>query len=195
MNYQTVLEFWFEQLTPTERFKKDEMLDLKMVEKFIAIHAQAISGELYQWRDDPYGRLAEIIIIDQFSRNIYRDDAKAYNSDSMSLVLAQEAIYGNHHKSFEDVHKTFLYMPFMHSESKIIHEVALKLFSEPGLEESLVYEVERKKIIDQFGRFPERNKILGRINTPEEEIYLFNKGSSDSKSKQATPPTDASSLH
>jgi len=192
MNYQNVLEFWFEQLTPAEWFKKDEMLDLRMVEKFIAIHAQAVSGELYQWRDDPFGRLAEIILIDQFSRNIYRDDPKAYSADPMSLVLAQEAIYGNHHKSFELSHKTFLYMPFMHSESKIIHEIALKLFSEPGLEESLAFEIEHKKIIDQFGRYPERNRLLGRANTPEEEFYLFNK---ETEKIHPIPPPEDRSLH
>lgn len=173
MNYPEVLEFWFEQLTPEEWFKKDEMLDLKMVEKFIAVHAQAVAGELFRWRDDPLGRLAEIILIDQFSRNIYRDDPKAFLSDPLALVLAQEAIYGNHHKSFNDSQKIFLYMPFMHSESKQIHEIALKLFSEPGLEESLAYEIDHKKIIDRFGRYPERNKILGRTNTADEEIYLI----------------------
>lgn len=175
MNYSDVLEFWFEQLSAEDRFKKDDVLDLMMVEKFIAIHAKAISGELYFWRDDPLGRLAEIILIDQFSRNIYRDDPKAYTSDSMALVLAQEVIYGNHHKSFDTDYKIFLYMPFMHSESKLIHEIALKLFSEPGMEKSLQYEIEHKNTIDKFGRYPERNDIIGRLSTPEEKIYLMSR--------------------
>lgn len=188
MNYTDVLEFWFLQLTPSERFKKDEMIDLKMVEKFIVIHAQAISGELFRWRDDPLGRLAEIILIDQFSRNIYRDDPKAYISDPMALVLAQEAIYGNHHKNFDAEQKIFLYMPFMHSESKAIHEIAVKLFSEPGLEDSLNYELEHKKTIERFGRYPERNKILGRLSTSEEEIYLLKKVT------EKIPPTTSPSV-
>lgn len=188
MNYPDVLQFWFEQLTPEEWFAKDEMLDLKMVEKFIVIHDKAIAGELFIWRDDPYGRLAEIILMDQFSRNIYRDDPKAFASDPMALVLAQEAIYGNHHKNFDLNYKTFLYMPFMHSESKIIHEVALKLFSEPGLEDSLVYEKEHKNIIDTFGRFPERNKILGRTSTAEEEIYLMKKEANHLRPPESSPP-------
>lgn len=175
MHYSDVLEFWFEELTPSQWFNKDESLDLKMVEKFIAVHDQATSGELFTWRDDPFGRLAEILLIDQFSRKIYRDDPKAYLLDPMALVLAQETIYGNHHKSFETNQKMFLYRPFMHSESKSIHEVALHLFSEPGLEESLLFEIEHKKIIDQFGRYPERNTLLGRTNTPEEELYLMKK--------------------
>lgn len=181
MNYPDVLEFWFEQLKPEDWFEKNELLDLKMVEKFIAVHAQATTGELFRWRDDPLGRLAEIIVIDQFSRNIYRDDPKAYLSDPLALVLAQEAIYGNHHKSFDNNQKIFLYMPFMHSESKVIHEVALKLFSEPGLEESLRYEVAHKKIIDRFGRYPERNLIMDRISTADEEIYLLKKQAENPK--------------
>ncbi|MFA6237894.1 MAG: DUF924 family protein [Bacteriovorax sp.] len=193
MNYPDVLEFWFLQLNPTDWFKKDEILDLRMVEKFIAIHAQAVSGELFRWRDDPLGRLAEIILIDQFSRNIYRDDPKAFISDPMALVLSQEAIYGNHHKSFDNNHKIFLYLPFMHSESKSIHQIAVKLFSEPGLEESLAYENEHKKIIDRFGRYPERNKILGRTNTPEEEYYLLNKPAE--KRPPPITPAEGQPLH
>lgn len=185
MNYQQVLEFWFLQVKSTEWFKKDELLDLKIVEKFIAVHDQAIAGELFRWRDDPFGRLAEIILIDQFSRNIYRDEAKSFTSDPMALVLAQEAIYGNHHKSFGINHKLFLYMPFMHSESKMIHEIAVKLYSEEGLEESLEHELEHKNIIDRYGRYPERNKLLGRQNTSEEELYLAQKTSKVGTSTEA----------
>ncbi|MBC7537421.1 MAG: DUF924 domain-containing protein [Bacteriovorax sp.] len=173
MNYHDILDFWFEQLSPDDWFINDDVLDLKMVEKFIVIHSQAIAGELFRWRDEPLGRLAEIILIDQFSRNIYRDDPKAYSSDGMALILAEEGIRNNIQKNFETSHKQFLYMPFMHSESKSIHEIAVKLFSEPGLEKSLSYELAHKSIIERFGRFPERNKIFGRINTPEEEVYLM----------------------
>jgi uncharacterized protein (DUF924 family) len=144
------------------------------VEKFIIIHSQAISGELYHWRKDPLGRLAEIIIIDQFSRSIYRDDPKAYASDAMALALAQETISGEYHLDFKSLYKQFLYMPFIHSESKLIHQNAEKYFTEVGLEECLKFELEHRSTINQFGRFPERNKILGRMSTPEEETYLMN---------------------
>jgi uncharacterized protein (DUF924 family) len=174
MNYPDILDFWFEQISTDDWFANNELFDLKMVEKFIVIHSQAISGELFRWRDEPLGRLAEIILIDQFSRNIYRGEPKSYASDSMALVLAEEGIRNNIQKNFETKHKQFLYMPFMHSESKLIHEIAVKLFSEPGLEKSLSHELAHKSIIDRFGRFPERNMLLGRVNTPEEEIYLMN---------------------
>lgn len=175
MTFNDVLEFWFDQLTPEQHFIKNDTLDLKMVERFIVIHSQAIAGELSSWRESPEGRLAEIILIDQFSRNIYRDDPKAYANDSVALVLSQEAIRLGIQKNFSSDYKQFLYMPFMHSESKVIHETALKLFSEPGLESSLPYEIDHKKIIDRFGRYPERNAILGRTNTPEENEYLLEK--------------------
>lgn len=174
MEYSDILNFWFKQLSADDWFSSNEMLDLKMVEKFIVIHSKAISGELYLWRKEPLGRLAEIILIDQFSRNIYRDDPKAFSSDGMALALAEEGIKENIQKNFDISYKQFLYMPFMNSESRSIHEVAVDLFSEPGLEELLSYELANKRIIDQFGRFPERNKILGRISTPEEIIYLKN---------------------
>lgn len=181
MNYKDVLNFWFEELSSDDWFSESDALDLKMVEKFIVIHGEAIAGELSHWRNEPLGRLAEIILIDQFSRNIYRDDPKAYASDGMALVLAQETIRGNHHRNFEIRQKQFLYMPFMHSESKVIHETAVKLFSEYGLENNLKYEMEHKNIIDKFGRYPERNTVLGRINTSDEEVYLMTKESQQKK--------------
>jgi uncharacterized protein (DUF924 family) len=173
MNYSDILNFWFEQVSSDNWFKKNETLDLKMVEKFIVIHSQATAGELFLWREEPLGRLAEIILIDQFSRNIYRDDPKAFASDDMALALAEEAIRKNAHQNLETCHKQFLYMPFMHSESKFIHDIAVNLFSAPGLEKSLSYELSHKSIIDRFGRFPERNEILGRVSTPEELTYLL----------------------
>jgi uncharacterized protein (DUF924 family) len=174
MNYSDVLSFWFEQVPPKDWFRENETLDLKMVEKFIVVHSCAVSGELFEWRAEPLGRLAEILLIDQFSRNIYRDDPKAYLSDSTALILAQEVISNNIHKSFETNQLLFLYMPFMHSESKMIHQIAMQLFSTPGLEATREQALIHKKIIDQFGRFPERNIILGRPNSPAEEIYLQN---------------------
>lgn len=175
MNYNDVLEFWFESLTPEQHFIKNDSLDLKMVERFIVVHSQAVAGELSSWRETAEGRLAEIILIDQFSRNIYRGEPKAYAGDAIALVLAQEAIRLGLNRNFSAEYRLFLYMPFMHSESRSIHETAIKLFSEPGLEESLPFEIDHKKTVDRFGRYPERNSILGRANTPDEEEYLLSK--------------------
>ena len=172
MHFNEIIKLWFEELTPDQWFKADESLDLKITEKYIALHASVVAGELSYWRIEPMGRLAEILVLDQFSRNIYRDDPKSFFYDSMALVLAQECIRGEHHKNFKSLYRQFLYMPFMHSESKIIHNTALLLFSEKGLESSLDYELKHKEIIERFGRFPHRNEVLGRQSTPEEIEYL-----------------------
>lgn len=177
MTYTEILDFWFEELTPMQWFKTDEALDLKMTEKYIALHSGVTDGEFSYWRNDPLGRLAEILVIDQFSRNIYRDDPKSFIYDPMSLALAQECIRGEYHRSFSLIQKQFLYMPFMHSESAVVHNTALLLFSEPGLEESLEYELKHKEVIERFGRFPHRNIVIGRQSTPEENEYLKSTGS------------------
>ncbi len=172
MHYQEIIDFWFREIKPENWFKKSDALDLLMTERYIALHAQAVAGELSSWRSEPLGRLAEVIVIDQFSRNIYRDDPKSFLYDPMALALAQEAIRGEHHQNFSPALKQFLYLPFMHSESRLIHQTAMMLFAEPGLEYNFDFELKHKEIIDRFGRYPERNKVLGRINTPEEDEYL-----------------------
>lgn len=170
--YHDVLKFWFEELSPKDWYAQDENLDLKMTERFIALHSSVVAGECSSWRVDPEGRLAEVLVIDQFSRNIYREDPKSFIYDPMALVLAQEAIRGDFHKSFNSSYLQFLYMPFMHSESKYIHNTAMLLFSEPGLEEAFKYELQHKEIIEKFGRYPHRNKILNRTSTAEEIEFL-----------------------
>lgn len=176
VHYQSVIDFWFEELTPLQRYERNENLDLQMTERFIALHSSVIAAECSLWRNEPLGRLAEIIVIDQFSRNIYRDDPKSFIYDSMALVLAQEAIRDNSHKNFKPEYKQFLYMPFMHSESSLIHNTAMLLFSEVGLESSFEYELKHKAIIDRFGRYPHRNKILARPSTPEEDEFIKQTG-------------------
>lgn len=173
MNYQEIIDFWFRELKAEDWFFKSDALDLLMTERYIALHSSVLAGEHSAWRQEPLGRLAEIIVIDQFSRNIYRDDPKSFIYDPLALVLAQETIRGDYHKDFSPTLKQFLYMPFMHSESKVIHATAMLLFSEPGLEENFEHELKHKEVIDRFGRYPHRNKILGRVNTPDEEQYLM----------------------
>lgn len=174
----TALHFWFNELEPKQWFVKDESLDQEITERFTDLHQQAVQGELWSWRDSAKGRLAEIIVLDQFSRNMYRDQPQSFAADGMALLLAQEAIALGLDKTLEPKEQSFLYMPFMHSESKVIHEKALKLFSQPGLEYNLTYEEAHKKIIDRFGRYPHRNAILGRASTEEEIAFLKEPGSS-----------------
>ncbi|QPL44655.1 DUF924 domain-containing protein [Halomonas sp. A40-4] len=175
---QAVLDFWFEALTPAQWFKKDPEMDQAIRERFGTLHAQAAQCECYAWRKTPQGRLAEIIVLDQFSRNIYRDDASAFATDTLALALAQEAVAASADAEFSSEQRAFLYMPYMHSESATIHERAMELFNQPGLEKNFDFEVRHKAIIDRFCRYPHRNALLGRVSTDEELAFLKQPGSS-----------------
>lgn len=173
----SVLHFWFRELTPEQWFAKDDMLDERIRLRFGFTHWAAVRGELYNWRETARGRLAEILVLDQFSRNIHRNTAKAFASDAQALALAQEAVRAGADEELEAQEKSFLYMPFMHSESELIHNLSLELFRQPGLEESLKYELAHKAIIERFGRYPHRNAVLGRVSSLEEEEFLQQPGS------------------
>jgi uncharacterized protein (DUF924 family) len=178
MQARDVLGFWFGELTPKQQFAKDEKLDARIQQRFGGIHRLASRGELYAWRTTPEGRLAEIVVLDQFSRNLFRERPEAFACDGMALVLAQEAIRAGADQSLPATRKAFLYMPYMHSESPRIHELAVQLFSQPGMEFNLKFELQHKAIIDRFGRFPHRNAALGRASTPEETEFLSQSDSS-----------------
>jgi|TARA_R110000868_G_scaffold13345_11_gene62351 uncharacterized protein (DUF924 family) len=173
-----VLEFWFTELKPMQWWRKDPGLDRFIEERFGALHERAERAELMNWRGTPLGRLAEIIVLDQFSRNIWRDTPRAFASDGMALVLAQEAVAEGIDQQLPVKLRAFMYMPFMHSESLKIHEQALKLFSTPGLEDHLRSERKHKRIIERFGRYPHRNSILLRPTTADEAAFLQNEDSS-----------------
>ena len=174
----TVIDFWFNKIDRKQWWTKDPAFDTTVREQFGALLNQAKAGELYEWRATPSGCLAEVIVLDQFSRNIYRDTKEAFTADPMALVLAQEAVAKGVDDQLPDAQVPFLYMPFMHSESRQIHQVAEALFSKPAAKGSLSFELRHKAIIDRFGRYPHRNAILGRASTAEEIAFLAEPGSS-----------------
>ncbi len=178
MTWQDVLTFWFEEIEPRQQFAKDADFDAQIRERFAQTYAAAACGECESWRESAQGRLAEIIVLDQFSRNIYRDTAAAFASDTVALVLAQEAVRHGFDQQLEPSQRAFLLMPYMHSESRLVHEQALVLFSQPGLEYQLDFEQRHKQIIDRFGRYPHRNALLGRESSAEELRFLQGPGSS-----------------
>lgn len=171
MTPKKVLEFWFNQLTPSDWWNGDKLLDEIIKNKFSLIHQKAIRQELDNWHNDIYGRLAEIIVLDQFSRHIYRDSFVAYAFDNLALLRSKQAL-------MDDINLLnanelgFLLMPFMHSEDLKVHEEALILFNQPGLEKRLAYEKKHYDIIKKFGRYPFRNAILHRTSTEEEKEYM-----------------------
>ena len=167
-----ILDFWFSQSTAQQRWQKNKEYDNKIRLCFTDIYLKALAGECYTWRETPPGRLAEIIILDQFSRNMFRDTPQAFAADSIALVLAQEAVHSKMDTQLTLQQKAYLYMPYMHSESKKIHENSIILYAAKGLEENYAYEVKHKAIIDRFGRYPHRNAILNRPSTAEESVFL-----------------------
>lgn len=178
MRPEDILNFWFAECVQSDWWEKSRTFDARLQRRFGAVHKAATKGELAPWRARGKGRLAEIIVLDQFSRNMYRDTPRAFAYDTIALVLAQEAISLAVHANWSSDFKSFLYMPFMHSESLWAHEQAVQLFSEPGLEDSLKFEFAHKAIIERFGRYPHRNAILGRPSTAEEVAFLKQPGSS-----------------
>lgn len=176
--YTEVLEFWFSELSPQNWWKKDAELDALIERRFLSTLERAKRGELFAWREQPEGRLAEIIVLDQFSRNIYRNTPAAFAQDALALVLSQEAVRAGADTRLTATQCHFLYMPFMHSESVLIHEQAEQLFRDNGLENEYRFELRHKAIIDRFGRYPHRNAILGRESSEEELKFLRQPGSS-----------------
>ncbi|ROT44427.1 DUF924 family protein [Pusillimonas sp. NJUB218] len=174
---EDVLRFWFDELGPKHWFDKSPELDARIKTRFEVTHQAAAQGECFGWRTTPQGRLAEIIVLDQFPRNIFRDQAKAFATDALALVLAQEAVACGADRTINAPDLAFLYMPYMHSESLIIHEEAMHLFNQPGLEGNYEFEIKHKVILEKFGRYPHRNAALGRESTPDEIAFLKQPGS------------------
>ena len=177
MDPAEIIRFWFEESRPEQRFKKDPQFDQLITRRFSNVLRQASEGELHAWRSTAEGALAEIIVLDQFSRNIYRDQPEAFSCDELALARANELIERGQDRELTTEQKAFAYMPFMHSESGDVHDRAVELFSQPGLENNYRFEIRHKEIIDRFGRYPHRNAILGRESTPEEIEFLKQPGS------------------
>ena len=177
MQPQSILHFWFTELTPKHHFAKDAALDQTIRTRFGATLAAAARCELFAWRVTPEGRLAEVLVLDQFSRNVYRDSPRAFAQDALALALAQELVASGQDRSLPLAQRSFAYMPYMHSESALVHAQAALLFAQPGMEDTLRFELHHKEIIDRFGRYPHRNAILNRESTPEELAFLSEPGS------------------
>jgi uncharacterized protein (DUF924 family) len=117
-------------------------------------------------------------VLDQFSRNVYRDTPRAFAQDALALVLAQELVASGQDRSLPEAQRVFAYMPYMHSESALVHTQAVALFTQLGIQDNLNFELRHKAIIDRFGRYPHRNAILGRTSSAEELSFLSEPGSS-----------------
>lgn len=167
-----VYRFWFEEHGPDDWFAGKPEFDALIAERFAKTHDALSRGEGWTWRGDARGRLAEILVLDQFSRQLFRDQARAFAQDGMALVLAQEMVASGLDRTLSEAERAFAYMPYMHSESLAVHEEAMRLFTDLGNQNNLDYEIKHREVIRRFGRYPKRNTCLGRVSTPEELAYL-----------------------
>ncbi len=170
---EAILTFWFEEAKPHQWFRRDRAFDADCRRRFEPLHNAARAGRLDVWRAHPRHALALIILLDQFSRNIFRDDARAFAQDNLALDAAREAVRRRFDRFYEAKERAFFYMPFMHSEDLAVQEQSVALFKArlPGTM-NLPYAVQHYDIIRRFGRFPHRNKVLGRRATEKEAAFL-----------------------
>jgi len=175
---KAVLDFWFVENGPKQWYSKDAAFDAAIRERFEGLVGQAARGELSDWRGTARGALAEIIVLDQFPRNLYRDDARAFASDPIALDAAKKALEKTFDQALAESERTFMYLPFEHSEAAEDQETSLKLFSSLAGKSMLEWGEKHKAIIDRFGRYPHRNAALGRTSTDAEIAFLKEDGSS-----------------
>lgn len=173
-----VLAFWFGEVKPEQRFARDDALDARIRERFGDLHRRLSRHVPDDWLDNPEDLLAAVIVLDQFSRNLHRDDARAYAADPVALNLARLALQRGYDDLLGAEERQFLFMPFMHSEDADEQDRAVELMDEIGNAEAADYARRHKLVIDRFGRFPHRNEVLGRESTPEEVEFLKQPGSS-----------------
>ena len=167
-----VLQFWFVTHGESDWFGGKPEFDAELAAAFTDTHAAVARGEAWSWRQTPAGRLAEIIVLDQFSRQLFRQRPEAFATDGMALALAQEAVASGADLALEPRQRMFVYLPYMHSESLLIHEEAVRLHELYGNAKALEFELAHRDCLRRFSRYPRRNQALGRLSTPEELDYM-----------------------
>ena len=173
-----ILNFWFKECNPEQWFKKNDAFDQIIDNIFSDVIEEAVEGYIVDWEDTETGCLALIIVLDQFTRNVFRDTPRAFVGDNKALVLSQKCCDKGYLKN-PDIHKRkFMLMPMMHSENINVQDSALPLFKKYTSVKDYEYAKKHHEIISCFGRFPHRNDILGRKSTNNELDFLKQPGSS-----------------
>lgn len=169
-----VLTFWYDELTPKEWFGGGPELDAQIQKRFGALLRELAQQPVDALTTDPRRALAAVLVLDQFSRNVYRGSALAFAQDPLALAIARQLVNTQADQQLSQSERYFLYMPFMHSESLADHERSLALYKALGDENGIHWAKDHHAVIAQFGRYPHRNDVLGRESTPEELRYLEN---------------------
>ena len=174
----TVIQFWFEETEPKQWFIKDEVFDKLIKERFEALVTSALSGQLDRWSETAEGNLALILLLDQMTRNIYRNHPMSFAGDDMALAFCLKGVKRNDMAVLPEPQIRFLLMPMMHAEDLSIQDRSLPLFQKYCDDMTYDYAVRHRDIIARFGHFPHRNAILGRPSTQEEIAFLKQPNSS-----------------
>jgi uncharacterized protein (DUF924 family) len=181
-----VLHFWFgaDESSGNRRkrwFAKDEVFDALIRSRFTALHEQAAAGALAGWKDDARSCLALILLLDQFSRNMFRASARAFATDALALETARHAVARDYDAGMRPVERMFVYLPFEHSESLADQQRSCELMQPLDVfaetDDSYHYALRHREIIERFGRFPHRNAVLGRASMAQESEFLKQPGS------------------
>ncbi len=180
---KTIIDFWFIKTPSDKRFKKDESFDLEIKNNFMADHNLAKSGDYEDWLNTPKECLALIILLDQFSRNLFRDKKEAFDQDHKARLAVNQGIYLGHLQELNEIERLFFLLPLIHSEELIDHERAYALLDKylkkhPDIENIKKFWADHTRAIEKFRRYPHRNKILGRQSTNEEIEFLNGPNSS-----------------
>ena len=162
-----VLRFWFQQLSEAQWWEQDDGVDAQIHDRFLALH-ERIAAKADDSLGTPRSLLAAVIVLDQFSRNLFRRTPRAYAADPIARRLARSAIERSFDSSLTSLERQFLYLPFEHSEDAADQQLSVELFKALGNDEWTRFAIEHKEVIDRFGRFPHRNAVLGRRSTPDE---------------------------
>ncbi len=169
-----ILDFWFNETKPQQWFQVSEEFDQAIVERFKEPYEMAARGEFDEWQKSADGALALCILLDQMPRNMFRGTPKAFETDKKALIISKYAISKGLDQVLSPQKRRFIYLPFEHSENLNDQRRSVELFEKMKDEDKLGYDyaLRHLDVIEKYGRFPHRNKILGRQNTPEEEEYL-----------------------
>lgn len=168
----SIVEFWFSDAVRRLWFRSTTEFDAQLRDRFERVWQQAAAGELDSWAVTPEGALALAVILDQFPLNMYRGEARCFSTEAKARGIAGLAIEKKLDASLPDEGKAFMYMPFMHSEAPADQDRSVALYRAAGLEYNLKFAQHHRDIVRRFGRFPHRNKVLGRQSTAEEQAYL-----------------------
>ena len=172
---QEIVDFWFSDEVSKLWYRSTPKFDQLLTDRFEETWQQASRGELDQWMDTAIGCLALVILLDQFPLNMYRNSALSFSTEAKSREVVRIAIDRGFDKTLPAEQRSFMYMPFMHSESLEDQDLALQLFDQPGLEGNARFSHHHRAIVEKFGRFPHRNEALGRDSSAAEIEYLNSK--------------------